>query len=77
MAQQKAFGALSNRKCIIYPIFTMKNYRYQERYDNLAPNEVRTTALGNENPIQYPIPNNKRIQTHKTMLDAKKQKQSA
>jgi putative transposase len=53
------------------------NYRYQERYDNLAPIEVRNAALGNENPIQYPIPENKRIQTYKTMLETKKQKQSA
>ena len=53
------------------------NYRYQERYDNLAPIEVRNAALGNENPIQYPITENKRIQTYKTMLEAKKQKQIA
>lgn len=53
------------------------NYRYQERFDNLAPIEVRKAALGNDNPIQYPIPENKRIQAYKAMLDAKKQKLSA
>lgn len=53
------------------------NYRYQERFNNLAPNEVRKAALESKQPIQYPIPENKRIQAYKTELKAKQQKQSA
>ena len=35
------------------------NYeRYQERFNNLAPMEVREAALHNEHPVQYPIPEN-------------------
>lgn len=53
------------------------NYRYQERFNNQAPIEVRNAALESENPTQYPIPENKRIQAYKTMLEKKNQKQSA
>jgi len=53
------------------------NYRYQERFNNLAPIEVRNVALNSEQPLQYPIPENKRIQTYKAELERKKQKQSA
>lgn len=48
------------------------NKRYQERFNNLTPNEVRKKALCSDNPIQYPIPENKRIQAYKAMLLAKK-----
>lgn len=53
------------------------NYRYQERYDNQAPIEVRNTALSNENPTQYPIPVNKKTQAYKKMLETKGDKKSA
>lgn len=53
------------------------NYRYQERFNNQAPIEVRNAAIESENPTQYPIPENKRIQAYKFMLERKNQKQSA
>jgi transposase InsO family protein len=51
--------------------------RYQERFNNLAPMEVRSAALLSEQPVLYPIPENKRIEAFKAELEAKKQKQIA
>lgn len=51
--------------------------RYQERFNNLAPMEVRSAALLSEQPVQYPIPENKRIEAFKAELKAKKQNQIA
>jgi len=51
--------------------------RYQERFNNLAPMEVRSAALLSEQPILYPIPENKRIEAYKAELEAKKQKHIA
>ena len=65
------------RKAIVEYIDYYNNYRYQERFNSLAPIEVSTAALYSEQPIQYPIPENKRIQAYKSELEAKKQKQSA
>lgn len=53
------------------------NGRYQERFDNLTPTEVRNAALQSNQPMQYPIPKNKRIQAYKAELEAKKYKQPA
>ena len=53
-------------------IYFYNNQRYQERFNNLTPIEVRTAALQALTPIQYPIPENKRIQKYKSMLEAKK-----
>jgi len=54
------------------------NYgRYQERFNNLTPMEVRNAALQSEKPMKYPIPENKRIQAYKAELEAKKYKQTA
>ena len=39
--------------------------RYQRRFGVKTPNEVRTEALDNESPNQYPIPENKRISRYK------------
>lgn len=39
--------------------------------------EVRNVALQSEEPIQYPIPENKRIQAYKAELEEKKSKQTA
>lgn len=51
--------------------------RYQERFGNLAPIEVRQAALKTDVPAQYPIPKNKRIIAYKAELAAKKEKQTA
>lgn len=48
------------------------NQRYQERFKNLTPMEVRLSALQTLNPVQYPIPENKRIQRYKEMIESKK-----
>jgi putative transposase len=39
--------------------------RYQRRFGVRTPYEVRSEALCNENPVQYPIPENKAIQKYK------------
>ena len=39
--------------------------RYQRRFGVRTHYEVRSEALCNENPIQYPIPENKAIQKYK------------
>lgn len=39
--------------------------RYQRRFGVKIPYEVRSEALCNENPVQYPIPENKAIQKYK------------
>jgi len=65
------------RQAIAEYIDYYNNYRYQERFNNLAPIEVRNAALNSEQPLQYPIPENKRIQAYKAELEQKKQKQSA
>ena len=50
------------------------NNRYQERFNNLTPAEVRQAAMNSITPIQYPIPENKRILAYKAMLAEKKEK---
>lgn len=52
--------------------FAIKDYlrfyaeeRIQERYDNKTPLEVRTEALATVDPLEYPIPENKRIKKYK------------
>ena len=65
------------RRAIDEYIDYYNNSRYQERFDNLAPMEVRNVALHSDQPKQYPIPENKRIQAYKAELEAKKQKQTA
>ena len=52
--------------------FAIKDYlrfyaeeRIQERYDCKTPLEVRTEALAAEDPMEYPIPENKRIKKYK------------
>ena len=41
------------------------NERPQERYDCKTPTEIRKEALNSKTPVQYPIPENKRIQKYK------------
>jgi len=65
------------RQSIVEYITYYNNGRYQERFNNLAPIEVRKNALISEHPTQYPIPENKRILAYKAELESKKQKQIA
>jgi transposase InsO family protein len=46
------------------------NKRFQARFDNRAPMEVRTEALTSENATLYPIAENRRIQQYKAKLVA-------
>ena len=47
------------------------NYeRFQERFENRTPMEVRIEALNSDVPILYPIPENKRIQRYKAKFAA-------
>ena len=47
------------------------NYeRFQERFGNRTPVEVRTEALNADDPAPYPIPENKRIQKYKAKFAA-------
>ena len=47
------------------------NYeRFQERFENKTPMEVRMEALVSDKPVQYPIPENKRIQKYKAKFAA-------
>ena len=62
------------RQAIEDYIFFYNNNRYQERFNNLAPIEVRQAAMTSIVPVQYPIPENKRILAYKAMLSKKKEK---
>jgi transposase InsO family protein len=44
--------------------------RYQARFGFKTPAEVRREALTSEKPVQYPIPENKRIQRYKEKYSA-------
>lgn len=65
------------RQAIAEFIEYYNNGRYQERFNNLAPIEVRNAALLSEKPVQYPIPENKRFLAYKAGLEAKRHKQTA
>ena len=44
--------------------------RFQERFNNQTPMEVRMAALNSDIPALYPIPENKRIQKYKVKFAA-------
>lgn len=44
---------------------------YQERVNNLTPIEVRNAALQTDQHMQYPILENRRIQSYNEELEAK------
>ena len=60
------------RQAIEDYIYYYNHGRYQERYNNLAPLEVRAAALTSEHPQQYPIPVNKKIAAYWASIEAKK-----
>lgn len=62
------------RQAIKDYIFFYNNSRYQERFNNLTPMEVRKAAINSAAPVQYPIPENKRILAYKSMLIEKNKK---
>lgn len=71
----------SNEEEVIQGINNFIKYynhaRYQERFNNLAPMEVRAAALHANDPKQYSIAQDKRIQDYKSMLETKKARQGA
>lgn len=60
------------RKAIEDYIFFYNNNRYQERFNNLTPIEVMQAGMTSIVPVQYPIPENKRILAYKAMLSKKR-----
>ena len=60
------------RQAIEDYIYYYNHGRYQERFNNLAPLEVREAALNAEYPQQYPIPDNKRIAAYWASIEDKK-----
>ncbi len=51
-------------------IYFYNHERFQERFDNQTPLEVRTAALNSDKPARYPIPENKRIQKYRAKFAA-------
>ena len=60
----------SLRRAIAKYIYFYNYERLQERFGNRAPMDVRMEALNSPNPVQYPIPENKRIQRYKAKFAA-------
>ena len=71
----RSFSDMDELKRTIKEYIHYYNYeRYQERFNNLAPMEVREAALHTEHPDQYPIPANKKILAFWAMIKEKQQK---
>ena len=60
----------SLRKAVAEYMAFYSTERIQERFKGKTPAEVRTEALVADTPIQYPIPENKRIQKYKARYAA-------
>lgn len=45
-------------------IYFYNNARFQERFNNQTPTEIRMAAMRSDMPALYPIPENKRIQKY-------------
>ncbi len=60
----------SLRSAIEKYIHFYNHERFQKRFENRTPMEVRMEALNSENPALYPIPENKRIQKYKAKFGA-------
>lgn len=70
--RKNRFFYLKNSLNIEDYIYYYNHGRYQERFHNLAPLEVREAALNTEYPQQYPIPENKKIAAYWASIEAKK-----
>ena len=60
----------SLRSAIERYIYFYNYERFQELFENKTPMEVRMEALVSDKPVQYPIPENKRIQKYKAKFAA-------
>ena len=60
----------SLRKAIAEYMTFYSTERMQERFKGKTPAEVRAEALATDTPVQYPIPENKRIQKYKARYAA-------
>ena len=60
----------SLRKAVAEYMAFYSTERIQERFKGKTPAEVRAEALVADTPIQYPIPENKRIQKYKARYAA-------
>ena len=66
----KFMNETSLQKAIEQYIYFYNHERLQERFCNRTPMEVRTDALEADEPEQYPISENKRIQRYKAKFAA-------
>ena len=71
----KNFYSLDELKAAIDDFISFyNNERLQERFNDMTPMEVRTKALeSSEEPVQYPIPENKRIQMYHAKLKSQQE----
>ena len=60
----------SLRSAIEKYIHFYNHERFQERFGNQTPNEVRLAAFASDKPALYPVPENKRIQKYKATFAA-------
>ena len=67
---QKFTDESSLRKAISDYIDFYNNERLQERFGDKAPAQIRAEAVATDNPEQYPIAPNKRIQKYKVRFAA-------
>ena len=67
---RKFTDAASLRKAISDYIDFYNNERLQERFGDKAPAQIRAEALAKEEPVQYPIAPNKRIEKYKARFVA-------
>ena len=71
----RSFSDMDDLKKAIEEYIHYYNYeRYQERFNNLTPMEVREAALHAEHPDQYPIPENKKILAFWAMIKERREK---
>lgn len=67
----QAFKDEKSLRAAIEKYIHFYNYeRFQERFGNQTPMEVRMAALNADKPVLYPIPENKRIQKYKAKYAA-------
>lgn len=68
-SEMYAMYEITNEESLRYAIKDYLRFyseeRIQERYDYKTPLEVRTEALSTILPMEYPIPENKRIKKYK------------
>lgn len=52
-------------------IYFYNSFRLQKRFDNQAPLTIRQSAITTNDPIVYPIPENKKIKSFWDSIESK------